>query len=64
MTQSLAPAPSGLLDEVLALACGLRGISTFAALTLWVIGFGWVISDAVGEISLVLQLQNHLLAGL
>ena len=64
MTESLAAPPSGLLDEVLALACGLRGLSTFAALTLSGIGFGWIIFDAVGEINLVLQLQNHLLAGL
>ena len=54
----------GILDEVLTLARGLRGLSTLAVLALSVIGFGWVMSDALGEISLVLQLQTHFLAGL
>jgi len=55
---------SGILDEVLTLSRGLRGLSSFAVITLSVIGFGWVMSDAIGEISLVLQLQTHFLAGL
>lgn len=59
-----APVSPGILDEVLALARGLRGLSTIAALTLTVIGFGWLMSDALGEINLVVQLQTQLLAGL
>ena len=63
-SQRFSPAPPCILDEVLALARGLRGLSTIAALTLTVMAFGWLMSDALGEINLVVQLQTQLLAGL
>ena len=63
-SQRFAPASWGILDDVLALARGLRGLSTIAALTLTVMAFGWLMSDAIGEINLVVQLQTQLLAGL
>lgn len=59
-----APVSPGILDEILALARGLRGRSSIAALTLSVMAFGWLMSDALGEISLLVQLQTQLLAGL
>lgn len=59
-----APVSPGILDEVLALVRGLRGLSSIAALTLTVMAFGWLMSDALGEINLVVQLQTQLLAGL
>lgn len=59
-----APVSPGILDELLGLARGLRGLSSIAALTLTVMVFGWLMSDALGEINLVVQLQTQLLAGL
>ncbi|OYV04241.1 MAG: hypothetical protein CFE26_17945 [Verrucomicrobiales bacterium VVV1] len=62
--QPSAPVSPGILDDVLALVRGLRGLSSIAALTLTVMAFGWLMSDALGEINLVVQLQTQLLAGL
>ncbi len=63
-SQRSAPVSPGILDDVLALVRGLRGLSSIAALTLTVMAFGWLMSDALGEINLVVQLQTQLLAGL
>lgn len=63
-TCPLVDSPTGILDDVWVLVRSFRGISAFGTLTLAVLGFGWIISDALGEIAIAIQVQTQLLVGL